>query len=602
MTTTGPPTHIDVSNTKWSIPQTLTDSPHSSSSSHSSLRPSSPISLQHRQYTSDIISPPSSQITFSLQGISTSTSISPTSLSSTTKRKSPTNDDEVSIDPYKILGVPRDGTNDNIVSSYRRLALLSHPRRSTSCIERRQNYYSDVDHSAINEESIREWHFIVVAASYETLSVPEHRHEYDLIWRRIQSGLFKEKSDVDNDSKKGFWLTLRKGIDVNDSFDVNKVENPECCGNGCGNNIGFMNLCGANNVIYEDSEMVENNEKNDLVTKLQLTRGGKKLMSNCKPMKMSESHRGKSTATEGSTATDEENYEFFREETSNLFGGPLLPLYRARQYQPFTDAYELFKREFGSDIFRSRSCFDEDDENNNPIDLDEQSSKQWLSGGTGRLLNESIIASPSPTNTKNICKNDALVYPVLPNIPQSLLKKYGILNGTIRCIDRKDNAKNMKKSNISTKIKREKQDGILSEVKTTTKIQGNMRIIRTETTKIDKSTGSKKTFTTVKREVIPMEEQNKFNEQATTNKCTNLLDMVPCCSFPTPNSPQSQNPPSLMKSIDDESTLSTQSSYLSIKNFNDKNTLRRKMQNLSINQNRESREDEHKNIDFKSYK
>lgn len=71
---------------------------------------------------------------------------------------------EANDDPYRILGVPEDASQDDIKKAYRKLALKNHPDKQT-------------DPAAKEEASAV---FAKIAAAYETLSDPEEREQYDL--------------------------------------------------------------------------------------------------------------------------------------------------------------------------------------------------------------------------------------------------------------------------------------------------------------------------------------------------------------------------------------------------------------------------------------
>jgi curved DNA-binding protein CbpA len=59
-----------------------------------------------------------------------------------------------------------------------------------------------------------------------------------------------------------------------------------------------------------------------------------------------------STSTPSSSTDDDEAEQHFSEEVVNrLFGGPLAPLHRARNFSPFTDPYVVFEKVFGSNVF-----------------------------------------------------------------------------------------------------------------------------------------------------------------------------------------------------------------------------------------------------------
>lgn len=96
------------------------------------------------------------------------------------KRRSPTDPDESSspasqpnfdsTDPYKILGVPRDATIQQIKISYRKLALAHHPDRQTT----------EADKEAAHKN------FASIGGAYEILGDEGRRREHDEGLRRQQ--------------------------------------------------------------------------------------------------------------------------------------------------------------------------------------------------------------------------------------------------------------------------------------------------------------------------------------------------------------------------------------------------------------------------------
>ena len=75
------------------------------------------------------------------------------------------------LDPYKILKVPRDGSEREIKQSYRALSRKYHPDRS-------DKYHYILPGSCNNEDEVRE-HWERVRLSYEILSDPKMRSRYN---------------------------------------------------------------------------------------------------------------------------------------------------------------------------------------------------------------------------------------------------------------------------------------------------------------------------------------------------------------------------------------------------------------------------------------
>lgn len=600
-----PPSQIDISKLDWATPQTpaILTSTSESPSNRSQTTPrsecSSPSpSSQHSQFrksTSGIFSESSSGHNSFQTATLPNVTRCATAKSSPLFQRKEKEDDQISVDPYKILGLEQDVNREDIRTAYRRLALLSHPRRSiigtiTPGSNYNTNHVSDSS-LVVKEEDIRKWQFIAIAASYETLSIPEYRAEYDSIWRRTQLGFLRDPTKSKH--KRGLWMRVRKGLDINNSFDVNTKEANHCCIPMCGTSARYSTI----------TEEEGAKSKAKFVSQLQSTMGGKKLME-YKPRLLSEDRdrgqsRGKSSGAE-SAATEETNDDFARDETTYLFGGPLAPMFRARQYQPFSNAFELFQHEFGSDIFRSRSCFDDEDEEGSnpksrPIDFAQNNFAQtWVSGGTGRLLEETNLnlSPPMPSKPRATEQKPSLVYPVLPDIPLLTLRSYGILDGRIKTLTQ--HSKPNKKSDLQTEVVREKKNGFYIETTTTTKIVGSIRIVRTQIVKVEESTSKKKTMTSVKKETIPQAELQQNAQE--NNNHAECFEIVPCCSYSSKVLLSPLPPPLSMSAtrttaLSDDSTISSQSSFLSAKNFEEKRFLKRRMKKLFIKQQLESRQD-----------
>jgi hypothetical protein len=56
------------------------------------------------------------------------------------------------------------------------------------------------------------------------------------------------------------------------------------------------------------------------------------------------------------TSVEEAEIHFSEATVNRLFGGPLAPLHRARNFEPFSDPYEVFERVFGSPVFPKVAC------------------------------------------------------------------------------------------------------------------------------------------------------------------------------------------------------------------------------------------------------
>ena len=370
-------------------------------------------------------------------------------------------DDEVdspSVDPYKVLGLKRDATFDEIHKAYLRLSLLNHPHRFHSQLEKKEFKVIRL------RENIIRWKFIVIAASYETLSDVDYRSNYDLSnkeqfqWNRQRSGSYT------------LWNDIKNGLKISDSFEE-KLDHDgvQCCYYICKPEDGNESMiCSQRNDSY--SERLD------------------KLRS--RPSMLRDTSENSDVGTCDSS----------RAETSNLFDGLLRKLYKARNHEPFTEAFALFERETKSALYR------EDAQTRHDDNL-QRIAQNWLIANPvskkTSIQKHSIISHNSNLNDsrhsydfniqsvgKDRLEEEKKGYPQLPHLPQKILRKLCKESSPVL-----DNPKDVK---VTKTI--ENESGNVVEITTRRKNIGSDVMVRTEKITIDRCTGQKRKTVEVKRQ------------------------------------------------------------------------------------------------------
>ena len=378
--------------------------------------------------------------------------------------------DSPSVDPYKVLGLNRDATFDEIQQAYLRLSLLNHPQRFHSQLEKKE--YKVI---RLRENIIR-WKFIVIAASYETLSDVDCRSNYDLSnkeqfqWNRQRSGSYT------------LWNDIKNGLKISDSFEE-KLDHDgvQCCSYiRKPDEDGYESMvCSQRNDSY--SERLD------------------KLRS--RPSMLRDTSENSDVGTCDSS----------RAETSNLFGGQLRKLYKARNHEPFTEAFALFERETKSALYRK----DAQTMLNNFDDNIQRIAQNWLIANPASkktsIRKNSIISHNSNLNYsrhsydfniqsvgKDTLEEEKKGYPQLPQLPQKILRKLCKESSPVL-----DNPNDVK---VTKMIKNESGDVV--EIYTRRKNIGSDVMVRTEKITIDRCTGQKRKTIEVKRQARTEDDGN----------------------------------------------------------------------------------------------
>lgn len=263
--------------------------------------------------------------------------------------------------PYQILQIRRDATAMEIRQSYKRLALWHHPGRKQSL-------------EASQQERLRRYQFFnLLAACYETLINGDTRRRYDNICReleqlKLQAGvpgamfvggkpLLKvssydlleipeiwggkppfegQRPNNDPDSVPPLSRSSSGSsiADADDADDAQKTEMEE-----------NQSLCGTNVSFKQSSVSTTPSRKIGLTGSRSITAATVTTSRSVAPVPAS--------LMDTSTSEDEEEVEphYTESTTRRLFGGPLSLLFKARNFEPFSDPFDIFQQVFGSEAF-----------------------------------------------------------------------------------------------------------------------------------------------------------------------------------------------------------------------------------------------------------
>jgi len=206
------------------------------------------------------------------------------------------------LDPYATLLVRRDATAKEIKNSYRRLALLHHPKRQRGCLSQ----------------------FTAVAAAYETLSCPTTRLKVDVV-------LGKPTTTSDTTINTGTkQQTISWTPQVQD--DTNNISTDSGVTT---HDTHSKNVVNSNHSMDKNTNHSDNQEHSP-------SNKRKSPIDYIVPALVQPSSSG--------TTTNGDVRHYSEVATERLFGGPLQLMYRARRWQPFTDPYVVFHQVFGSSL------------------------------------------------------------------------------------------------------------------------------------------------------------------------------------------------------------------------------------------------------------
>jgi hypothetical protein len=208
------------------------------------------------------------------------------------------------VNPYHILQVRRDATTSEIRKSYRRLALLNHPGRG---------------HDSGDQRKRRLQMFEILAASYEALVGKESRRRFDLHLSVVENLRFNRglAGEMFIGGKRLGTRPIAPETPIQEIEILPRLvrsDSSSSCSStpsDSSSQIFIKSTTHTNTVVVTTT--TNNTETDDSVTKAEI------LLSAA--------------------------------ESERLFGGLLLDLFRARNFEPFTDSLVVFEEVFGSQMF-----------------------------------------------------------------------------------------------------------------------------------------------------------------------------------------------------------------------------------------------------------
>jgi curved DNA-binding protein CbpA len=299
------------------------------------------------------------------------------------------------VDPYQVLQVRRDATPVEIRRAYQRLALWHHPGRST------------MGAIPAQERARRRQVFEVLAACYETLIDKSVRARFDALLKEAErpSPRLRSKSPPSTPSTKRATRTRQSAqksllppqsmnsipslstVSVGSSSDDDDDEsvgshddnkrggetNGAIRANGKDGDEKALSCCSHRNVKQSKRRARLDSSSHYAKSVRQYLFGAAPSISvedddddndddaaeiHSIPKRRPRQHqrRTKSSAARSppppseSSSSEEEEMHYSERETNRLFGGPLTLLFRARQWKPLSDPYQVFVDVFGSDL------------------------------------------------------------------------------------------------------------------------------------------------------------------------------------------------------------------------------------------------------------
>ncbi|KAG7369175.1 DnaJ domain containing protein [Nitzschia inconspicua] len=274
-----------------------------------------------------------------------------------------TRDNLHAINPYQVLELRRDATVSEIVHSYQKLALWHHPGRGGS--------------TSLEKQRRRMYLFEILSACYETLIHPESRRRYDIHLKQLERKRMSLRSVLSTSASHATsdGSATRKGRNLPRLL-VNRCPSSTTSTlnsqmSQCYHHKPIPNMLKDTDPIpalarsSSSSDMsspaqapsednMEHKRSDSSVTGSKSQEAGCNLL--CSPMlKESLAAQSKSLIVGDSSASrssaDEAEIQFTATTVDRLFGGPLAPLHRARNFEPFSDPFDVFERVFGSPVF-----------------------------------------------------------------------------------------------------------------------------------------------------------------------------------------------------------------------------------------------------------
>jgi curved DNA-binding protein CbpA len=311
------------------------------------------------------------------------------------------------INPYQVLELRRDATPTEIVQSYRKLALWHHPGRGGS---------------STPEERRRRLHFFeILSASYETLIHQESRRRYDVGLKQLER---KRLAGLGVTSSSASHVTSDGSSSLPGSRNLSRLLTDRCPSSATStlNTQTIQNrhhslhrhvakeedaVPGLANSSSSETSTPSKARRQDALNKQQLAQSASShsaadsrtsgcnflctptLTETLSPNNIKSKSKsliiGDSSASRSSA--DEAEIHFTERTVDRLFGGPLAPLHRARNFEPFTDPFDVFERVFGSPVFPR-------------VTLEDETVVERPESNLGEKRNELALAVRSPWNHK----------------------------------------------------------------------------------------------------------------------------------------------------------------------------------------------------------
>lgn len=256
--------------------------------------------------------------------------------------------------PYQVLQIRRDATGMEIRQSYKRLALWNHPGRKQAVDitqrERRRRYQF----------------FNLLAACYETLMSADSRRRYDNLCRELEQAKLQAGvrgamfvggkpftgSAISSDFVGGGDIgheasLLRKNTSrTRENESVPPLSRSSSGASTAAEDSGDSDIDEKNSCCAPASVSVSTTSKRA---------GNSRSVTAATVTTNRSSALDRPSLADSSTSSeeDEEAETHFTESTTRrLFGGPLSHLFKARNFEPFSNPYDVFEKVFGSQPFQ----------------------------------------------------------------------------------------------------------------------------------------------------------------------------------------------------------------------------------------------------------
>jgi curved DNA-binding protein CbpA len=264
-------------------------------------------------------------------------------------------DKNIPANPYQVLQIRRDATAMEIRQSFKRLALWYHPGRKQA-----------VD--ITQQERRRRYQFFnLLATCYETLISADCRRRYDHICREL------EQAKLQAGVRGAMFVGGKPLIGGATSYDL-----PQDLTSFSGSAFGqpaspFKERAGArgNETVpplsrsssgsstadLDDGDLDENMSccaPSSVSVGSPSRKAGISRIVTAATVTSNRSALARPSLVDSASSEDEEEAEahFTESTTHRLFGGPLSHLFKARNFEPFSDPYDVFEKVFGSQPFQ----------------------------------------------------------------------------------------------------------------------------------------------------------------------------------------------------------------------------------------------------------